>query len=61
MSDDQYDDDCCAIKGTASCEDSYVLTWQKETCSEPDAEYYSYKFLCMEPVNDTQEYLNMTS
>ena len=47
----QPDDDCCAIKGTASCADGYTLVESEETCCSW-CSWKPLKYSCIAPTKD---------
>jgi len=48
MESGRYDENCCAIKGTASCKDEYELNFLTKTCFD-NGETVAHFFECLSP------------
>jgi len=48
MEQGRFDENCCAIKGTASCRDEYELNWLTRTCFD-NGQTVAHFFECLPP------------
>jgi hypothetical protein len=43
-----FDDDCCAVDGSASCADGHILEWNGDSCC-PDCPHNPLRYSCVPP------------